>query len=156
MIMKFDLIQKMVNNTKQMKQEEIKDRRYKVTADDIKEIRRLRKTGLSYAKVAEAIGDITWATAYYWSNDEQREKARIKNAKRRHTPEENKARIERDIKRRAERWALDPNAKLAHEIRSALSEKRAKRKTVRGMPLEEAKRLLESGELSSPNAKHDL
>ena len=154
--MKFDLIQKMVNNTKQMKQKEMKDRRYKVGEKEIAEIRRLRKIGLSYQKIADEIGGITWATAYYWANDEQRAKARIKNAKRRHTPAENKARIARDIERRKERWDLDPNAKLAHEIRSALSEKRAKRKTVRGMPLEEAKRLLESGELSSSNAKHDL
>jgi len=146
----------MVNNTKEMKQQDIIDKRYKVTSDDISQIRKLREKGLSYAKIAEKIGGITWATAYYWSNDEQREKARVKNAKRRHTPEENKARIERDVKRRNERWEADPNAKLAHEIRSALSEKRAKRKTVRGMPLEEAKKLLESGELTSPNSKFKL
>ena len=74
----------MVNNNNDMKQKEkMIDRRYKVTAEDIQKIRELRATGLSYAKVAKEIGDITWATAYYWANDEQREKAREKNAKRR-------------------------------------------------------------------------
>ena len=122
----------MGNNNNKMKQEEkMVDRRYKVTAEDIQKIRRLRGTGLSYAKIAKEIGDITWATAYYWANDEQRLKAREKNAKRRHSPAETKVRIARDLLRRSERWVLDPNAKLAHEIRAALAEKRAKRKTVR-------------------------
>ena len=147
----------MVNNNNDMKQKEkMIDRRYKVTAEDIQKIRKLRATGLSYAKVAKEIGDITWATAYYWANDEQREKAREKNAKRRHTPEENKVRVARDLIRRSERWALDPDAKLAHEIRSALAEKRVKRRTVRGMSMREAKELLESGVLSGSNNKQDL
>ena len=147
----------MVNNNNDMKQEEnITDRRYKVTAEDIQKIRQLREMGLSYAKIAKEIGGITWATAYYWANDEQREKARQKNAKRRHTPAENKARIARDLIRRSERWALDPDAKLAHEIRSALAEKRVKRKTVRGMPIHKAKELLESGALNGTNKNQDL
>ena len=58
--------------------------------------------------------------------------------------------------RRSERWALDPDAKLAHEIRSALAEKRVKRKTVRGMPIQKAKELLESGVLNGTNKKQDL
>ena len=131
------------------------DTRYKVTEKQIEEIRQLRSTGLSYAKIAEAIGGISWATAYYWSNDEQRKKARQKNAKRRHTPKENAQRIPRDLKTRKKRWEQNPNSKLAHEIRSALSDKRSKRKTVRGIPIEEAKRILESGELNIPNKKSD-
>ena len=133
----------------------MKDKRYKVNAETIEKIRKLRDEGLSYANIAKEIGEISWATAYYWSNDEQREKARKKNAKRRHTPEENKITIARDIKRREERWKENPNASFAHEIRAALSEKRAKRKTVRGMPIEEAKKLLESGALKTPNQKFD-
>lgn len=133
----------------------MKDKRYKVDAETIKKIRKFRKRGMSYAKIAEEIGEISWATAYYWANDEQREKARKKNAKRRHTPEEDKIRIARDMKRREERWKENPNARFAHEIRAALSEKRAKRKTVRGMPIEEAKKLLESGALKTPNLKFD-
>ena len=51
-----------------------KDARYKITSKQIQEIKQLRSTGLSYAKIAEAIGNITWATAYYWANDAQRKK----------------------------------------------------------------------------------
>lgn len=132
------------------------DKRYKVGEIEIKEIRRLREQGLSYQKIAEKIGNISWATAYYWANDAQRQKAREKNAKRRHTQEENAKRIPRDMARRKARWELDPNAKLAHEIRAALSEKRANRKSVRGIPIAEAKRLLESGALNTSNAKQSL
>lgn len=132
-----------------------KDARYKITSKQIQEIKQLRSTGLSYAKIAEAIGNITWATAYYWANDAQRKKARQKNAQRRHTETENKTRIKRDMKTREKRWEENPNTKLAHEIRSALSDKRSRRKTVRGIPIEEAKRLLESGKLNTPNKKLD-
>ena len=55
--------------------------------------------------------------------------------------------------RRKKRWAEDPNAKLAHEIRSALSDTRCNRKSVQGIPIEEAKQLLESGELDGNNGK---
>ena len=57
---------------------------------------------------------------------------------------------------RKARWAKNPNAKLAHEIRTALNEKRSKRKTVKGIPIEDAKRLLESGALNSANTKVDI
>ena len=116
----------------------------------------MRSLGLSYAKIAEAIGGISWATAYYWSDDEQRKKARQKNAQRRHSKAENAKRIPRDMATRKARWAKNPNAKLAHEIRTALNEKRSKRKTVKGIPIEEAKRLLESGALNSANTKVDI
>ena len=132
------------------------DKRYKVGEIEIKEIRRLREQGLSYQKIAESIGNISWATAYYWANDEQRQKAREKNARRRHTDEENAKRITRDMARRKERWETDPNSTLAHEIRAALSEKRANRKSVRGIPIAEAKRLLESGALNASNKKQTL
>ena len=132
------------------------DKRYKVTPKQIEEIRMMRGIGLSYAKIAEAIGGISWATAYYWANDEQRGKAREKNAQRRHTKEENALRIPKDMETRKERWEKDPNSKLAHEIRSALSDKRSSRKTVRGIPIEEAKKMLESGELNTPNNKVDI
>lgn len=132
------------------------DKRYKVGEIEIKEIRRLREQGFSYAKIADKIEGISWATAYYWGSDEYREKARKKNAQRRHTAEENVLRIPRNMERRKERWQSDPNSKLAHEIRAALSEKRSSRKSVRGIPIAEAKRLLESGALNASNKKQSL
>jgi|TARA_B110000438_G_scaffold300838_1_gene354182 hypothetical protein len=129
------------------------DSRYKVNDTIVRQIRQLRATGMSYAKIAESIGGITWSTAYYWASDKARETARKKNAQRRHTPAENAKRIPKDMERRKQRWEEDPNTKLAHEIRAALSDKRIERKTVRGIPIQEAKRMLESGELNASNLK---
>ena len=129
------------------------DSRYKVTEQKVREMRAMRSLGMSYNKIAEAIGGISWATAYYWCNPTQRQKQRAKNAQRRHTTEENAQRIPRDMARRKKRWAEDPNAKLAHEIRSALSDTRCNRKSVQGIPIEEAKELLESGALDGNNGK---
>lgn len=108
---------------------------------------------MTYTAIAKQVGKISWQTVYYWCNDDQREKQREKNAKRRYSKEENKARSARDVRKRKARWASNPHTKLAHEIRSALSDKRSKRKSVRGIPIEEAKRLLESGELNMNNKK---
>lgn len=129
------------------------DNRYKVNDTIVRQIRQLRATGMSYAKIAESIGGITWSTAYYWASDKARSNARKKNAQRRHSPEENAQRIPKDIARRKQRWAEDPNTKLAHDIRAALADKRVTRKTVQGIPIEEAKRMLESGELNASNTK---
>ena len=54
------------------------DARYKVTQQDIYEMRRLRKQGLSYQKIANRIGNISYATVLYWCDDKQREKQRAK------------------------------------------------------------------------------
>ena len=129
------------------------DKRHKVTQRIINRMRRLREEGLSYAEVANRIGNISWSTAYYWCNEAQRLKQSTKNAKRKHTPEENARRIPKDIERRKRRWRESPNTKLAHEIRSALNDKRCTRHSVRGMPIREAKILLESGTLNAPRTK---
>ena len=131
------------------------DTRFKVNELVIMKMRQLRKAGKTYAQIAEEVGGISWATAYYWTNDKARKKQRERNAQRRHTKEENKVRIVRDMETRKKRWQSDPKARLAHEIRAALTDKRCKRKTVRGIPIEEAKRLLESGELNAPTRKID-
>ena len=116
-------------------------------------MRKLRGKGMTYTSIAQTIGNISWQTVYYWCNDASREKQRAKNAKRRYSKEENKERSLRDMEKRRTRWSSNPHTKLAHEIRSALSDKRSKRKSVRGIPIEEAKRLLESGELNMNNKK---
>jgi orotate phosphoribosyltransferase-like protein len=131
----------------------MKDKRLKVTQTIIDKMRRLRQEGLSYAEVANSIGNISWSTAYYWCNEDQRLKQIAKNSKRKHTPEENARRIPKDIARRKRRWKENPKTKLAHEIRSALNDKRCARHSVRGIPIEEAKALLESGTLSAPRTQ---
>ena len=131
----------------------MEDKRYKVSRGDVERMRQLRGAGMTYSRIADEIGGIAWQTVYYWCNDDQREKQRKKNAKRRYSKEENKKRVARDMRKRKLRWEFNPDTKLAHEIRSALSDKRSNRKTVRGIPIKEAKELLESGALNMHSKK---
>tara|TARA_B100002019_G_C21043738_1_gene485735 strand:+ start:209 stop:619 length:411 start_codon:yes stop_codon:yes gene_type:complete len=125
----------------------MKDERYKVTEQDIKKIQSLRSQGMTYKLISEKIGGISWATAQYWSNSEQRSKSRRRNAQRRHSPEEQEQRIVRDLRRRKKKWEEDPTLKLKHDIECALRDKRSKRRTVRGVPLGIAKEMMDKNEL---------
>ena len=127
------------------------DARYTITQEQVDEARRLVMSGMKKTKVAEITG-LSRYQVYYWTNDEARERIREKNAQRTHEPGDSK-RIEHITEKRKERWAKNPDAKLAHQISSALSEKRVDRKSVKGMELEEAKELRNSGALKVPNAK---
>ena len=62
-------------------------------------------------------------------------------------------RIQRDMQKRRENWNADPEMQLRHTIQSANDEKRSKRKTVQGMKMSKAKKLLKSGKLQRKNAK---
>ena len=128
------------------------DARYKVTQQDIYEMRRLRKQGLSYQKIANRIGNISYATVLYWCDDKQREKQRAKNAKRKYESRD-QSRIERDMKKRKINWLQNPKSKLRHSIQSAKDESRSERKTVKGIPMGEAEELLDSGDLNTMNGK---
>lgn len=125
----------------------MKDKRYKVTDETIEEMKLLRSQGHSYKSIAEHIGGISWATVQYWCNSSVRFKSRLRNAQRRHNPEEQKERTERYLKSRKEKWIKDPESKLEHEIMVAINDKRCKRKTVRGFDLQTAISLMESNQL---------
>lgn len=125
----------------------MKDERYKVTESDIKRIQHLRSQGMTYKSISEEIGGISWATAQYWANPAQRSKSRRRNAQRRHSPEEQGKRIVRDLRRRKAKWDSDPTLKLKHDIECAIRERRSKRRTVRGVPLEIAKEMMDKNEL---------
>ena len=128
-----------------------RDRRYKVDITMIRSMRRMRATGASYRAIGEAHG-VSGATALYWIDDSQRAKQRAKNAKRKYSPGDTQ-RISRDIQKRKENWSVDSDMQLRHTIQSANDEKRAARKTVKGMSMSEAKKLLKSGELQRRNNK---
>jgi len=127
------------------------DKRYKVDQDVIDSMRQMRLSGLSYAKIGLAHG-VSGSTALYWIDEKQRLKQRKKNAKRAHSPKDLN-RISRDMQKRRENWNTNPDMVLRHTIQSAKDEKRIKRKTVRGMPMKEAIKKLDSGELKTPNNK---
>ena len=131
--------------------DEMTDARYKVTQEDIHEMRHLRKGGMTYEKLATHFG-IASSTAVYWCNKEFREKQRKKVAKRTHKRGD-QHRIKRDMKKRKQNWLQNPDSKLRHSIQSAKDESRSRRKTVKGIPFEEAEELLDSGDLKTPNSK---
>jgi transposase len=123
------------------------DKRYKVNDETIELMKKLRGEGHSYKRIADHIGGISWATVQYWVNSSVRFKSRIRNAKRRHDPEEQKERTQKYLERRKEKWKNNPELKLEHEIKVALNDRRCKRKTVRGYALETARTLMETNQL---------
>jgi len=130
----------------------MKDKRYKVDQFIVNEMRLCREKGMTYQEIADGF-EVSYSTALYWCNDEQRAKQREKNAKRRKTGKELKASISRDLSKRKEAFRIDERVKLRHEIQAAIDEKRSKRKTVKGMDIDSAKKLIKSGKLNRPNAK---
>tara|TARA_B100001996_G_C18522527_1_gene539794 strand:- start:97 stop:492 length:396 start_codon:yes stop_codon:yes gene_type:complete len=129
----------------------MKDERYTITQEQVDHARVLALQGMKKTRIAEITG-LSRYQVYYWTNDEARETIRKRNAKRTHEPGD-KARIEHITKKRKERWEENPDSKLAHQISSALNETRVSRKSVKGMEIDEAKELRDSGALKVPNAK---
>tara|TARA_Y100000592_G_C5441148_1_gene303460 strand:- start:788 stop:1186 length:399 start_codon:yes stop_codon:yes gene_type:complete len=130
----------------------MKDNRYKVNQEIVNTMREFRAEGWTYQSIADKF-DVSYSTAVYWTNKEQRDKQRIKNAKRRRTGKELEIAIERDLKQRKQLFKTDKNARLRFAIQGAIDEKRCTRHTVKGMDIESAKKLLKSGKLDRPNAK---
>tara|TARA_R100001594_G_scaffold137042_1_gene179806 strand:- start:18133 stop:18534 length:402 start_codon:yes stop_codon:yes gene_type:complete len=130
------------------------DRRYKINQEEVNQMRVLRKRGLSYQKIAD-IFEVSYSTALYWCDSAQREKQRAKNARRRRKKgsQEYKKRIREDLQKRKDNFDKFPQTKLRHIIQSAINEKRANRKSVKGMSMKEAKKLVNSGKLKLKNAK---
>lgn len=127
------------------------DARYTITQEQVDHARILALQGMKKTRIAEITG-LSRYQVYYWTNDEARERIREKNAQRTHEPGDAK-RIAHITEKRKERWAKNPDSKLAHQISSAANETRVKRKSVQGMDIEEAINLRDSGALKVPNAK---
>ena len=130
----------------------MKDNRYKVNQEIVNTMREFRAEGWTYQSIADKF-DVSYSTAVYWTNKEQRDKQRIKNAKRRRTGKELEIAIERDTRKRSHLLKTDKNVKLRLAIQSAIDEKRCTRHTVKGIDIDSAKKLLKSGKLNRPNAK---
>ena len=130
-----------------------RDRRYKVNQQIVNSMREMRARGLSYRAIGEA-HNVSTFTANYWTNDKTRANQRAKSAKRKY-PAGDKNRITRDQQKRKENFANNPNVKLRHTIQSAIGENRLKRKTVKGMTMTQAKDVIASKQLNTPNSKID-
>jgi hypothetical protein len=130
-----------------------RDRRYKVNQQIVDSMRDMRKRGFTYKSIGEA-HNVSTFTANYWTNERTRSKQRAKVAKRRYA-QGDKERVARDQRKRKENFEQNPQAKLRHTIQSALDEKRVKRKTVKGMSMKNARKVISSKKLNTPNSKID-
>ena len=128
------------------------DRRYKITQEQVTQMRNLRRLGNSYKTIGNQFG-VSNSTALYWCDEKQRNNSRIRNAKKRKTGEALKIASQKDRIRRQERLKTEPKARLLHTINSMLSDKKTKRKSVYGIPKAYCIKLKDTGVLRTPNGK---
>jgi hypothetical protein len=121
------------------------DRRRKLMPEDIAAMRRLYHEMLPQAKserqvlleLSEKFG-VSYECVYYWTHDDYREWKRKKNAEA-HSKRDIRDYVRhraRELRLRAERMKRHPPLKLWHAVVGAKNEKRCKRHTVHGIPLE--------------------
>ena len=102
------------------------DKRYKLNSRDIQEINVLRNQGKTLDNLSKQF-KVSQATILYWTDKKQREKQRLKNAKRKKKGLELKTSIKKDIEKRKLRWSTVPQNMWVNRYHSAKGEKRSKR-----------------------------
>tara|TARA_B100000767_G_scaffold248613_1_gene249644 strand:+ start:512 stop:925 length:414 start_codon:yes stop_codon:yes gene_type:complete len=102
------------------------DKRYKLSSEDIQEMNVLRGQGKTLDDLAKHF-NVSQATILYWTDKKQREKQRLKNAKRKKKGLELKTSIKKDIEKRKLRWSTVPQNMWVNRYHSAKGEKRSKR-----------------------------
>jgi len=108
------------------------DKRYKLSSEDIQEMNVLRGQGKTLDNLAKHF-NVSQATILYWTDKKQREKQRLKNAKRRKKGLELKTSIKKDIEKRKLRWSTVPQNMWVNRYHSAKGEKRSKRHKIVGV-----------------------
>jgi len=108
------------------------DKRYKLSSEDIQEINVLRGQGKTLDDLAKHF-NVSQATILYWTDKKQREKQRLKNAKRKKKGLELKTSIKKDIEKRKLRWSTVPQNMWVNRYHSAKGEKRSKRHKIVGV-----------------------
>ena len=129
------------------------DKRYKLTSKDIEEINVLRGQGKTLKDLAKYF-KISQATVLYWTDKKQREKQRLKNAKRRKKGLELKKSVEKDAEKRKLRWSVVPQNMWVNRYHSAKNEKRSKRHKIIGVSVSIVKK--HKHKFNSPNSKIKL
>jgi len=135
-----------------MKVNGLTDKRYKLSQQDVNDIRELKKLGFSNKELALAFA-VSPTTIVYWCNDESRAKQRLKNAKRKPKPSELEHKKARDYQKRLENFEETPVSFLRHTYHSRKSDKRADFKTMYGHDREVWNKIAEKGLLNRPNSK---
>ena len=126
------------------------DKRNKLTSKDIEEINVLRGQGKTLKDLAKYF-KISQATVLYWTDKKQREKQRLKNAKRRKKGLELKKSIEKDTEKRKLRWSVVPQNMWVNRYHSAKGEKRSKRHKIVGVSVPIVKK--HRHKFNAPNSK---
>ena len=108
------------------------DKRYKLSSEDIQEMNVLRGQGKTLNDLAKHF-NVSQATILYWTDKKQREKQRLKNAKRKKKGLELKTSIKKDIEKRKLRWSTVPQNMWVNRYHSAKGEKRSKRHKIVGV-----------------------
>ena len=108
------------------------DKKYKLSSEDIQEMNVLRGQGKTLDNLAKHF-NVSQATILYWTDKKQREKQRLKNAKRKKKGLELKTSIKKDIEKRKLRWSTVPQNMWVNRYHSAKGEKRSKRHKIVGV-----------------------
>ena len=127
------------------------DKRYKVTQEQVTQMRDLRKQGVTYQRIGDQFG-VSCSAAMYWCDERQRNNKRITNAKRKKTEEELERAMPYEKERRLERVKNNPKRRLLNRINSMISDKRT-RYSAYGIPKGYCIKLKETGVLRTPNIK---
>lgn len=129
------------------------DKRYKLTSKDIEKMNVLRAQGKTLEDLSKHF-KVSQATVLYWTDKKQREKQRLKNAKRRKKGLELKKSIEKDTEKRKLRWSVVPQNMWVNRYHSAKGEKRSKRHKIVGVSVSIVKK--HKHKFNSPNSKIKL
>jgi len=126
------------------------DKRYKLNSRDIEEINVLRNQGKTLDDLAKHF-NVSQATILYWTDKKQREKQRLKNAKRRKKGLELKTSIKKDMEKRKLRWSIFPQNMWVNRYHSAKGEKRSKRHKIDGVSFSIVEKHIHK--FNAPNSK---
>ena len=129
------------------------DKRYKLTSKDIEKMNVLRAQGKTLKDLSKHF-KVSQATVLYWTDKKQREKQRLKNAKRRKKGLELKKSVEKDTEKRKLRWSVVPQNMWVNRYHSAKGEKRSKRHKIIGVSVSIVKK--HKHKFNSPNSKIKL
>ena len=129
------------------------DKRYKLTSKDIEKMNVLRAQGKTLKDLSKHF-KVSQATVLYWTDKKQREKQRLKNAKRRKKGLELKKSVEKDTEKRKLRWSVVPQNMWVNRYHSAKGEKRSKRHKIVGVSVSIVKK--HKHKFNSPNSKIKL
>ncbi len=129
------------------------DKRYKLTSKDIEKMNVLRAQGKTLEDLSKHF-KVSQATVLYWTDKKQREKQRLKNAKRRKKGLELKKSVEKDTEKRKLRWSVVPQNMWVNRYHSAKGEKRSKRHKIIGVSVSIVKK--HKHKFNSPNSKIKL